>query len=63
MMDYVAWDAEMGVAAEVYQTGDNAWRIVTKDTESDGIIYVINLKDKSFKDAKLRAEEIVGFQN
>lgn len=63
MMDYVAWDAEMGVAAEVYQTGDDAWRIVAKDTESDGIIYVLNLKDTTFKKAKLRAEEIVGFSN
>lgn len=63
MMDYVAWDAEMGVAAEVYQTGDDTWRIVAKDTESDGIIYVLNLKDTTFKKAKLRAEEIVGFSN
>lgn len=62
-MDYVAWDAEMGVAAEVYQTGDDTWRIVAKDTESDGIIYVLNLKDTTFKKAKLRAEEIVGFSN
>ena len=62
-MDYVAWDAEMGVAAEVYQTGDDTWRIVAKDTESDGIIYVLNLKDTTFKSAKLRAEEIVGFSN
>lgn len=63
MMDYVAWDAEMGVAAEVYQTGDDDWRIVTKDTESDGIIYVLNIKNATFRDVKARAEEIVGFQN
>lgn len=63
MMDYVAWDAEMGVAAEVYHTGDNQWRIVMKDTDADAVVYVVNLKDKTFKDAKLRAEEIVGFQN
>lgn len=63
MMDYVAWDSEMGVAAEVYRTGENQWRIVMKDTDCDGIISVLNLKDKTFKDAKLRAEEIVGFKN
>ena len=63
MMDYVAWDEEMGVAAEVYQTGDDQWRIVMKDTDCDGIISILNLKGKTFKDAKLRAEEIVGFQN
>jgi len=63
MMDYVAWDAEMGVAAEVYRTGDNDWRIVMKDTDADAVVYVLNLKEKSFRDAKLRAEEIVGFQN
>lgn len=63
MIDYVAWDAEMGVAAEVYETGENQWRIVMKDTECDGIISVLNLKDKTFKEVKLRAEEIVGFSN
>lgn len=63
MMDYVAWDSEMGVAAEVYCTGENQWRIVMKDTESDGIISVLNIKDKTFKEVKLRAEEIVGFKN
>ena len=63
MIDYVAWDAEMGVAAEVYETGENQWRIVMKDTECDGIISVLNLKDKTFREVKLRAEEIVGFSN
>ena len=63
MIDYVAWDAEMGVAAEVYETGENQWRIVMKDTECDGIISVLNLKGKTFKEVKLRAEEIVGFSN
>ena len=63
MMDYVAWDAEMGVAAEVYHTGGDNWRIVMKDTDCDGIISVLNLKDKTFKEVKLRAEQIVGFQN
>lgn len=63
MMDYVAWDAEMGVAAEVYRTGDKEWRIVMKDTDADAVVYVLNLKKKSFREAKLRAEQIVGFQN
>lgn len=63
MMDYVAWDVDNGVAAEVYRTGTNDWRIVMKDTDADAVVTVLNLKDKSFRDAKLRAEEIVGFQN
>lgn len=63
MMDYVAWDSEMGVAAEVYHTGENQWRIVMKDTDADAVVCVLNLKDKTFKDAKLRAEQIVGFEN
>lgn len=62
-MDYVAFDCDQGVAAEVYQTGQTDFRIVFKDTDCDGIVAVTNYKDKTFREIKKIAEDMVGFQN
>lgn len=63
MMDYVAFDKDNGVAAEVYQTGARDWRIVLKDTDADLAVSVLNIKDTDFRVVKERADFLVGFQN